>query len=1298
MEFGFACASALMLTVISSTAETKVLQAFEGDGFDDWKVEGDAFGLAPIAATCEGLTSPLSGYSNGSLACSAHGGDGATGSLTSPAFPISQNFIAFLIAGGDHPGQTAVQLLVDGKIEREASGHNNLNCQPVLWDVSAFKGKQAVIRIIDTHTGSWGMIAADHFILTDEAKPTFPPSTKVVRSTDLVASETISGLTIPQHTHAKVLADFKNQGVTSPTALAFGEGGELYVAETHRFRHGVADNRSHLYWYLDDISSRTTEDRRKLHEKWQNQEAITSLKFLTEKEDMVRVLSNPDGNGVFQKSGVFAGKFNDLLDGPAAGVFAYEGTVYLSCIPKLYALKDADKNGEAEVRDVIQDGFGVRISFSGHDMNGFALGPDGRLYGTIGDRGMNIITREGKKYEMPDEGSVFRFDPDGSNFEVIHTGLRNPKEIAFNETGDAISVDNNSDQGDKARVVYVVDGADSGWNMGHQGLMVHHRQMGMQERPPARWMAERIWETTNADQPAYILPPVAHITSGPSGLTYHPGTGFLESEAGRFLICDYKGGAAGSGIWSFKIEHNAAGMKMTDARKLNWGAGVTDVEYSWDGKLVVADFMGGWESHDDGRVYSIEADRPFRAKEAGEVASLIKSGFEKRSANELAKLLSHPDMRVRLRAELALTRKPEAISTFTAATARKNNPLARLHGVWGLGIIARRGPAALPGAPVSHGVNPALREKARAALLPLLADEDAEVRSQTIKVLGESDMGPGSIAFEKLIGDASPRVKMFAAIAAGRLKSTSSVPAILTMLDATADPYLRHAGSYALSLLLPPSDLAALKSNTSEKIRLAAVIALRRLKSPELAAFLTDPDSAVSNEAIRSINDQDVVEVRPQVADLLDKPASQLWTTMIWRRLLHSAFRTGDEVNARRVAKIALDKTTPEESRAEALRLLAEWTHPHPVDQSTGRMAPLPARNPELIAKVLGDNANALVTVENKFLEAALSAILKNGVDPAAVSDTNLLALVQNPKLPGAARVQAFELYEARKPAGFDGILTSLASGNSDELAIAALHRLVKTAPATALEGISKSTEEGSAARKQEAWKLAAEIEAPGAAALFTKGIEDLQKHDGISPAALELLEAAGKRKEPEVKAALDAFKAAQAASADKLAPYLPSLDGGNAEKGGSIFESHPAGQCMRCHSSGHGGGDAGPNLSGVGMRGDRRYFLESLVNPGAKVAMGYGIAAVTLNGGKSVSGIVIEDEKDHVDLDSSGKVLRVARQDIASMTPPVSAMPPMAGMLSASEMRDVIAWLAQQKSTDKQEKKRPAPELVKPD
>ena len=912
MKFGLLPSCGILITLSALNAGAQVIQAFEGDGFSDWQVSGKAFGMAPVAGALDGMKGRLTGYSGASLACSSHGGDEAVGTLESPDFKLTQNFLSFLVAGGKHPGETAVQLLIDGKVLHEASGENSLNCKPVTWDLSAVIGKTARIRILDASQGYWGIIAADHFIAGNSANPVFPATTQTEATpADLISSDSIPGLSIPAGTKAKVIADFKSQGLTSPTALTFGEQGELYVTETLRFRHGVPDNRDHLYWYLDDISSRSTADRRKLHEKWQNQEANTSLKFLTEKEDRVRILSEPDATtGVFQKSAIFAGKFNELLDGPAAGVLAYEGSVFLACIPKIYALQDTDNNGEADVTKVIQDEFGIRISFSGHDLNGFTLGPDGRIYGTLGDRGMNSITREGKHYELPDEGCVFRFDPDGSNFEVIHTGLRNPKEIAFDAHGNAFSVDNNCDQGDKARIVYIVEGADSGWHMGHQGLLVHHRQMGMQERPIASWISERLWELPNAEQPAFFLPPIAHLTSGPSGLTHHPGTGFLESEADRFLICDYRGSAANSAIWSFKMEESGAGMKLADSRKLNSGTAATDVEYSWDGKLTVTDFIGGWVSHDAGRVYSVEADATWRATEAAQVAQWIKEGFSKRPTAELSKMLGHPDMRVRLRAQIALTRKLDGRNQLELAARQTTSPLARLHGIWGLGIIARHGAASLGGSNPSVAIPPATRNLAHENLISLLADPATEVRAQAIKALGDSGLPARGIPFRSLLADPSPRVQFFAAIAAGKLKSTESIPDLITLLSGTSDLHLRHAGSYALSLLDPPSSLAALKSHSDPKIRLAAVIALRRLKAPELASFLTDADSAVSAEAIRAINDLQITSVRPQVAALLDQSADAKRSPMLWRRLLHSAFRTGDAANAQRVLKVALNPQT----------------------------------------------------------------------------------------------------------------------------------------------------------------------------------------------------------------------------------------------------------------------------------------------------------------------------------------------------------------------------------------------------
>lgn len=1294
-----------MLAAGSASAATTVIQAFEGDGYGDWKVEGTAFGLAPTGGEMEGLTAPLTGYSGESLACSAHGNDAATGSLTSPEIRLSENYLAFLIAGGNKPGKVGVQLLVDGKVVREATGEDSLQCRSQVWDVTEFKGKTGKIRIYDDETGGWGVIAADQFVITDYPNYKFPPSTKDGKAhmAGLVASDTIPGLTVPPGTHTTIVADYDHGHVTSPTALAFGEKGEIYVSETHRFRHGVPDNRDHLYWYLDDISSHSTADRRKMHEKWQNKEENTSLKFLTEKEDMIRLLAKPGEDGKSASTQVFADKFNDVLDGPAAGVFAYEGTVYLACIPKIWALRDKDGDGKAEQREALFDGFGVRVSFSGHDLNGFVLAPDGRIYGTLGDRGVNLTTREGKHYEYPDQGCVFRFDPDGSNFEIIHTGLRNPKEIAFDELGNAISVDNNSDQGDLARVVYIVDGGDSGWNMGHQALHSFHRQIGLENHPPNRWMEERMWAPLNDAQPSYIVPPVANLTSGPSGLTYHPGTGFLEEEKGRFLICDYRGGAANSGIWSFKVEPSGGGMKMTDSRQINWGAAVTDVEYSWDGKLYVTDFIGGWESHEAGRVYSLSANEPYRAKEAEEAAKLIAEGFEQRSAAELGALLGHADQRVRTRAELALTRKgDDGLTEFVKAIGTEDR-LTRLHGIWGLGVIARRGAAVLPEAAASKdGFAPLpsqrTMQRTRAYLATLLQDKDPEVRAQTIRVLGEAGGDGNALPFGVLMADESPRVRFFATIAAGRLKTLGTMAFFNTVLDGKEDPYLRHAVAFAMSSFCHERQIAAFRQQANPQLRMAALNALHRLKSPFAADFLEDPDKKIADEAIRTIHDLSLESVRPLVAALLDQETLPERTPMMWRRLLHSAFRIGDEKNLQRVMKFAMNEQAPVDARLEAFRLLNVWATPSPVDQSLGNWAPLPPRDAGMVAASLTGALESLLKVKGRLLEPALTLVNKYQLDLSPVPDEVLKGLVTSEDLPGAARAEALELYASRKPVDLQDLLKEAATGKDDDLAIGALRRLAADQPADAVAALGKAVSSGRAKRGQQAWVIATGLDAEGLVPLFVESLKTLREKSGVSPFALELTEAAAKRPEAEVKAALAEYQAALAASTDPLAPFLGSLEGGDPKKGGELFESQPAAQCMRCHSGGgHGGGEAGPDLSSAAKRGDRRYLLESLIDPGAHVASGFGIVGVTLKGGKNLGGLLLEDQPDHVDLDASGKVLRVRRADIETMTPPVSAMPPMGAILNGREIRDIVAWLATRDGKLPDAKKRPEPELVTP-
>src|SRR5262249_1030613 len=150
--------------------------------------------------------------------------------------------------------------------------------------------------------------------------------------------------------------------------------------------------------------------------------------------DRVRLLEDTTGDGMADKSTVFADGFNHLEDGIGAGLLARRGTVWFTCIPSLCQLQDTQATGQAHVRNRLQTGYGVRIGHYGHDLHGLCMGPDGKLYFSIGDRGLHVETAKGI-VSNTDSGSVLRCNPDGSELELFATGLRNPQSLTFDQYG-----------------------------------------------------------------------------------------------------------------------------------------------------------------------------------------------------------------------------------------------------------------------------------------------------------------------------------------------------------------------------------------------------------------------------------------------------------------------------------------------------------------------------------------------------------------------------------------------------------------------------------------------------------------------------------------------------------------------------------------------------------------------------------------------------------------------------------------------------------------------------------------------
>lgn len=1068
--------------------------------------------------------------------------------------------------------------------------------------------------------------------------------------------------------------------VLSPSAFSVDEKGRIFVVEANRLRKGVCDNRSREYWFLDDIASQNTADRLAMYERWKHK---LPEGYFTETTDRVRMLEDTTGDGELDRAHAFAEGFDGMLDGLASGVFAFEGTVYFANIPTIWMLRDTDGDGKADQREVVADGFGVRVSFSGHDMNGFVLGPDGRIYGTIGDRGLSVTTREGVKFHHPDQGVIFRFDPDGSHFEVIHTGLRNPKEIAFDELGNPFSVDNNSDQGDAARIVYLTEGGDSGWRMGHQTMHSFHRRIGLENRPPNRWMDEKMWHERNSEQPLTIIPPIALLTSGPSGLTYHPGFGFSETERERFLICDYRGNTALSGVRSFELAPDGAGFKMTDARWFMQGVCATDVDYSWGGRVIVSDFIGGWASHDDGRLLAVEnPTAPAWPDGVVPTEVLMREGFAHRDAGELLGLLDHPDMRVRVRAQVALTRVDDALKVFSDGIAGERSFTTRLHSVWGLGILARRGgpvPAPFPDVPPTSDAM--LQADAAAVLVNLLDDPDVEIRAQAWRVLGESTFDGDALPIGQGLADASPRVRYFAAMTAGKRKATAHFDAVCTMLreNDDADVFLRHAGVMALeSTAGGVGRIAALAADESSALRIAAVAVLHRMRAPEIAVFLDDADARIAGEAIRTICDENIEVVRPRIAELLDDSDHRAWPPFMQRRLIHNAYRLGGEGNARRLVAIVLDPESPAAVREEAARLLGEWAKPHVADQFLGDHAPLESRPPEEASGVVLGALATMLAGDDFTASAALGLM---GIYELTADLETLVGIAENKALQPATRAKALVALASASLERAEPLLRDLATDEADEVALAALRVLAAQDPKAALPGLRAAVASPDSPRAKDAWGILAELPVPEADGIVAQALIHLTLQLGATADAIERLDAAEKRagRSPAVATALRSYREAIARASDPLAPWLASLHGGDPKSGRAIFNSHPQGECMRCHraNAGHtAGGEAGPNLAGVATRQDRRKLLESLVLPDAEIAAGFGTVSLNLSSGGSISGIYHGGGDAHYDIATADGAHRVMASDVKDAAFAPSAMPAMGPLLEPREMRDLVAWL----------------------
>ena len=1095
----------------------------------------------------------------------------------------------------------------------------------------------------------------------------------------------------------KVMVWAAEPTLANPVSFCFDEKGRMFVAETTRFSHGVPDTRDHRYWLDEDLANRSIDDLLAMYKKHKYQ-------GFEKYSDQVRMVWDSTGNGKADKSVVFAGGFNRPQDGLAAGVLARKGSVYLTCIPDLYVLKDTTGDNKADEKKSLFTGFGPTAQFLGHDLHGLRMGPDGKLYFSIGDRGFNVKTKEGKQLQYPNTGAVLRCDPDGANLEVVHAGLRNPQELAFDDYGNLFTFDNNSDSGDRARWVYIVEGGDSGWRGGFQYGTLYHTPAVPQGNRGA-WNTEKLWFPYFEGQAAWIVPPLLNLGNGPAGITHYPGIGLNDKYKDHFFACDFTSNPGSSVIWSLSMKPKGASFEVLKPEAFIRGLVPTDCEFGPDGAFYWSDWVGGWAPQNRGRIFRVTDPEAMKNPKVAEAQKLLAAGFEKKTPQELAKLLEFPHQLVRQEAQFELAGRMEvgdAIATFASVAKNSKNQLARMHAVWGLGMLARK-----------H------RGNGWGELLALTTDADVEVKRAAVEQLGRvvrpsvNTLPPSTkvqVALLKLFADPNDRVKAAAAVAYGKIGQPLIVatrPAseiayyapLFDMLKANndKDPYLRHAAVMGLvHLARNPADLWNVWKLAKDKydvpsVRLGVLLALRKGKSDKVAEFLTDSDPRIVTEAARAI-----YEVRlgkdafGALAKLADKPGQP---DAVAFRALAANYALGTPGAAARVANFAARRSEPDYTRAFALKLLGDWTNPPRRDPISGLTLDLPKRDAGIAVTALtaaGAGIFAGSDVVRKEAAAVVAKLKATNFGPA------MIAIVKDTTAPVGTRVQALYAVESLKTPGVKELTKYALESDLPELRAAGRSVNAGFDPAAVIAALPKllRDEKTTLVEKQGAFAILARQKSSQEVDQLLADWLD-QAIAGKVPAALilDVLDAAETRaKMPKLKlyvplmAKVNTYRAAQAKLADgpkgdKLAAYLDALEGGDAARGRDIFLNNSAVYCQRCHKLDGQGGEVGPVLNGIAADKEktRRYLLESVVLPNAKIAKGFDTVILLRNDETTVSGVIKSEDKKQIRLVTpENKEIVVPVADVLRRRTGPSAMPDdLHKKLTHRDLRDLVEFLS---------------------
>jgi quinoprotein glucose dehydrogenase len=1057
--------------------------------------------------------------------------------------------------------------------------------------------------------------------------------------------------------------------------------GKVYVTETERQGREEISLLQSSFLHEDDMALTTVKEK----DAWIrknfsariaksqgisdfNEDGVVDLKDLGINSERIFALEDTDNDGLFEEATLYSDGFNGITTGIAHSLLPIGNSVYATIIPDLWKLTDEDGDGHAEKRERLVHGFANHIGYGNHDLHSVVHAFDGKIYWSMGDRGLNVMSQEGKHWAYPNTGTIVRCNLDGSDFEVYASGLRNCQNFDFDDYGNLFAIDHDADfQGEQERLVFLPEGSDSGWRMYYQYRRINRVLKDKSKDYYSPWLSEQMWKPLHDGQPSHFLPPIENSWNAPASFSFQPGDALGGEYQRHFLL-----GGLGE-IRAFKMVPNGSSFRREgeDVVVSGLGSQVLSSAFGPDGGLYFTLWSppGGasplWKL-----VKQVEQSKTNPSK----VEILLSNGFEKSEVVDLIDLLGFNDRRVRQGVQFELVARNKLEELKKVILNKRAPELARIHGIWGLLQLKHWDDEVFEELWL-EGNDELLRQEARWA---------TEVGRQ-----GKWN-DQCKEALIRLLSYQSPKVKLLAAIGCGKLKVEKSLMYIENMIEKANNnvPVLREAGVIGLMGAASFEELEDYSGHGSESVRIAAVVALRRLgRTKELITFLEDSSPQVVSDAVLGI--YDVADVKtfkdhPEALNAIAKMLNPSGQQEINIRALAANRRLGTRESLGRILTFLKSELDIQQLvRVMAMDMLASWTHSSTLDPVDGRHFPVRAGKVSDLETVFLPNAwelahdgDVVVSLRaiDMFSKMNTKKISANYIDRVA-------GYILNEDMSSVLRLAWFSWLKDQRLEECDKVAQLALSTSAFEVRQQAANHLLKRnlrldevqeyLNRTLLGGESVETGE-----LQGALKMLSQM--PERIVILRNLVKGLTAGNVAPTIQLEVVEAATEaaKEDDQLLEILERYNDLTRTK-KPFGEFEVALHGGNAQKGKSVFLGHLTAMCSKCHALKDDDKQVGPSLQSVGQRLTREELLESIIDPQAKIAPGYGIQTVVLLDGTVMTGTQLKEDAEQITLKlSDGMVKTIIKSEVKSMTTPIGAMPEVKALLSKRECRDLVAYL----------------------